>query len=1154
VALLSGVRVDFSGFVLLTGLTSPSKKRPQPLSETRVDSSLNDVPYSHIVPSPFHLSCLGEPQLFDGAGESIRFRTRKHFALLIRLALEPGHVFSRDSLTDLLWPDAPPERARHSLSQAVSVLRAKLGRENLLVRAASVGLRAGAVETDVAHLAAGTNGAIRGRFLDGFDVPGSRPFDDWKGQWTAQLIPKVRDALTRHMDAARRIADFTTVERHAQLLHDLDTTSEEAVRGLMESRAWVGDRSNALKIFRRYETLLAEELGAKPSADLVRMAHLLRDGRGAVSHPPEPGQPPIPAHRRFEPEMLIGREREFGALYDAWLDVRRRNPRIIVVLGDPGIGKTTLCNSFAASCQMEGAVVARVQAYDAERELPFAVVSELIRQLVMQRAFAGADPEALSELSRLAPEVLEAYPGVPKAAPSTPELTSLRLSDAFLKAVTAASEETPLIVVVDDIHAADASSTAILHVASRKLSNARLLLVLTARRAELQTTDGPAALVSDGYLKWLQTVELEPLPADIAEEVVRAHVGAGPEKHGTPPVARILQAANGNPLAIELLTREWVQHGAESLLRDLEALNTQPLPSLGIPRAIRTMFERLIQRLEPSTRAALDLAAVLGRRLSDLSLYGAVDLHSGRAGEALSRLLEIGLLREVGGELEFKNELIRAQAYYSVVGPARQHLHRRVATMLAERPMEEGYAPRLEIAWHFMRGGEPANALPHALSGSEGALQAGAPAEAEEILSALVRQPPMEAPLNTVRMLLCRALVDQSKVAAAVPAVEQLLVDPTLAVCDQAQAMLMKAKLAYLQNSESGAVASGVAGDALVKARATGDLRLITEALFQYARAGAAAGEPRIFGEAQVEIKEILGSGASSIPPMASLVAGYCDFLCNEVESAAAHVRVALDLLEKSPNWVELARAWNGYAVCMQGLLRLDDAHEGFSRALDFARKVGDDSRASAFASNLGNATMIQGRFEDAIKIGRLSAELARRATYQPEMSTIYTNLAGTYMLLSDRKRAFDCLEEARRWMGSARERSWLARASLLLESAGLALMAQNTGWALDLIEEAETLVGNKQDALQDSSMYEKFRVLRAGYTVGHRAASDLAQVGLSKYRDKHPFYYLNMLAAEAWVERTFTGTYTSETREGMALFERAPGKLAMVRGQGFIV
>jgi len=1105
------------------------------------------------VPSPFHLSCLGEPQLFDGAGESIRFRTRKHFALLIRLALEPGHAFSRDSLTELLWPDAPPERARHSLAQAVSVLRAMLGRENLLVRAASVGLRAGAVETDVAHLAAGTNGAIRGRFLDGFDVPGSRPFDDWKGQWTAQLIPKVRDALTRHMDAARRIADFTTVERHAQLLHDLDTTSEEAVRGLMESRAWVGDRTNALKIFRRYETRLAEELGAKPSADLVRMAHLLRDGRGAVSHPPEPGQPPVPAHRRFEPEMLIGREREFGALYDAWLDVRRRNPRIVVVLGDPGIGKTTLCNSFAASCQMEGAVVARVQAYDAERELPFAVVSELIRQLVTQRALAGADPEALSELSRLAPEVLEAYPGVPKAAPSTPELTSLRLSDAFLKAVTAASEEAPLIVVVDDIHAADASSTAILHVASRKLSNARLLLVLTARRAELQTTDGPAALVSDGYLKWLQTVELEPLPADIAEEVVRAHVGAGPEKHGTPPVARILQAANGNPLAIELLTREWVQHGAESLLRDLEALNTQPLPSLGIPRAIRTMFERLIQRLEPSTRAALDLAAVLGRRLSDVSLYAAVDLHSGRAGEALSRLLEIGLLREVGGELEFKNELIRAQAYYSVVGPARQHLHRRVATMLAERPMEEGYAPRLEIAWHYMRGGEAANALPHALSGSEGALQAGAPAEAEEILDVLLRQPPPGAPLTTMRMFFAKALLDQSKGATVLSVLDEILADTSTPMREKVEATLMKATATYLVNSDSGALLCKVTSDALSRAESMEDVELISRAQFEYARSGLSAGATERVEQAKRALNRILEDPKDEGTATTYFAGAFCDFFSNDVARAAVRMERCIEMLEGSRNMVERARAYNGYGVCLRGLLRIDDACQALFKAFELTQRYGNDGRASTFASNLCHTETVRGRFQSAIEFGLLSVELGTRAVSQPELNNTYMNLADVHMLVGDRDRAYAYMEQARAWM-AAHQRTWSANVNFLLESASLALMLGNVSLALDLVEEIESVCGNRERPILDSSLYEKLKVFKAGHTKGREAAFLQAREAVEKYRGRHPYYFVNAIAAMAWVERTFMGAQTAETERELALLEHVPGKRALLKAQGFLV
>src|SRR6266550_4051574 len=163
----------------------------------------------------------------------------------------------------------------------------------------------------------------------------------------------------------------------------------EGIRGIMEARAWASDRSGALKAFARYESQLAEELGAKPGPELVRMADLLRDGRRSPTRPVTPGYPPERADRRFEPETLIGREREFSVLFDAWLEARRKSPRIVVVTSDPGVGKTTLVNAFASSCQMEGAVVARAQAYDAERELPFAVLGELVKQLATQRAIGS---------------------------------------------------------------------------------------------------------------------------------------------------------------------------------------------------------------------------------------------------------------------------------------------------------------------------------------------------------------------------------------------------------------------------------------------------------------------------------------------------------------------------------------------------------------------------------------------------------------------------------------------------------------------------------------------------------------------------------------------------------------------------------------------
>src|SRR5439155_8781192 len=74
------------------------------------------------------------------------------------------------------------------------------------------------------------------------EVPGAVQFEQWKDEWRAKLMPRIRDSLVKQMDDGRRIGDFETVERHAQLLLELDPLSEDGVRGVMEARAWVGDR------------------------------------------------------------------------------------------------------------------------------------------------------------------------------------------------------------------------------------------------------------------------------------------------------------------------------------------------------------------------------------------------------------------------------------------------------------------------------------------------------------------------------------------------------------------------------------------------------------------------------------------------------------------------------------------------------------------------------------------------------------------------------------------------------------------------------------------------------------------------------------------------------------------------------------------------
>src|SRR5258706_8787733 len=100
----------------------------------------------------FVLHSLGGPALFTVAGEQVRFRTRKHLALLVRLALEPGKQFRRDYLADLLWPEAPPRHANHSLAQGLSVIKAKIAREAVVIQRSTVGLATGWIDVEAKHL------------------------------------------------------------------------------------------------------------------------------------------------------------------------------------------------------------------------------------------------------------------------------------------------------------------------------------------------------------------------------------------------------------------------------------------------------------------------------------------------------------------------------------------------------------------------------------------------------------------------------------------------------------------------------------------------------------------------------------------------------------------------------------------------------------------------------------------------------------------------------------------------------------------------------------------------------------------------------------------------------------------------------------------
>jgi len=744
------------------------------------------------------------------------------------------------------------------------------------------------------------------------------------------------------------------------------------------------------------------------------------------------------------------------------------------------------------------------------------------------------------------------FPGVPKPVDWAAEVMPLRLADAFLKAVTAAGDESPVMLVVDDVHAADNASAAILHVVARKLDAARVLMVLAGRSSELRASDASAALTGDSAIAGLRTVELDALAPEAAAQLVQRLAEGADPRHGEPPAERILRAGSGNPLAIELLTREWAAHGPESLLRDLEALDTLPSATLGIPRAIRAVFERQTQRLDAPTRAALDLAAVLGRRLADLSLYAAVECPPGAAGEALSRLREQGMLREVRGDLEFRNELLRAQAYYAIAAPARQHLHRRVAELLADRSAEDRKSLNLEIAWHFLRGGDAQRALVHGLAGAEEALRVGAPYEAERVLTAL-RCHDASASSSKLALLLARACLDQSKGDAVLPLVEDLASASDLSVRDAAEVTRLHAAALYLVNQDSTVQYCEVAEKAVAAARKANDPELLAKALLEYAKSGAEAGDESRIEAAKRELEGLLDNPVGERLHTAWYARGWCHYLRYDIGPAATCVRKAIELIAESPDYVTLLLAHNALGVCQYYSCQFAPGRESLSTALRLSKRMGDDFRFSYTAANLCGLHILEGNIAEAIRVGQMSLQVGLGIRSQRSLMSSYTNLAQAYMLSGEREQALRCLESAKKWMEG--RRSWWANMEFMSESAEFALMDGNLALALQLIETAESLARGRERAVPEGGMLSKLKIFRAEHVSGGEEPFAIAERARQTFKGRHMVYFLEALAATAWLEKRRFGRYSEMTAEALRLFEdtRAYGLRGLLAAQGFL-
>lgn len=717
------------------------------------------------MPPRHTLRCLGVPELRGPTGEPIRFRTRKHLALLVFFAVEPRRRHRRDRLADLLWPEASPAEGRHSLATALSVIRGKMGLRTFESTRDTVRFVATDLEVDLTRLATGdilgdeiTPPLEVGGFLDEFDIGRAPEFMVWRDQQRAKWFPAIREAFVILMDRCRRTGNQVRIEPLADRLLELDELSEEAIRAKMEARAFAGDRLSAIRIFQAWRKRLADEVGATPSPLVEGMALRLRQ-RGY--EPPGTSHIPTVPVDQWRNRAFIGRGRQYQVVYELWEGMHQGRGQHALLLGDSGIGKTTLAERLVTAAGLEGAVSSRVQCYEVERDIPFTAIGTLVRGLLERPGASATPPEWLATVARVVPAVRDRYPHLPPAPQTEGESARLQLAEGIHQLVTAVADEHPVILVVDDVHLADDASVAVLHLLLRRTLTARVMIVLAARESELKQSARAGQLLDHRESLGLTPVELAPLTPEETGEVVRLLAAAG-NVVVIPAVRRALvRAAAGIPMVLELLFDDWRIHGEQSLALSVDAMTSESQADAG-QEMYRRLLDRVFRDLPEAARAVVNLAAILGERLNDLPMYQLVDLTLAQTLAGMAELTQRRILRDGGREMEFRNELLRGYAYMHVPSPLRRALHGLIADRLIGAEERGEHVPGLMLAWHCFRSARPLEAIPYLLRGAREAMDGGAPYDAEFALKTAMASLGDDVK-PVAKLLLAEALQEQGR-------------------------------------------------------------------------------------------------------------------------------------------------------------------------------------------------------------------------------------------------------------------------------------------------------------------------------------------------------------------------------------------------------